>query len=368
MRSVETKFSRACGLRRFAYLWSFSVLLLIFKGALVSSHDAGLAVPDWPTSFGENMFLFSPAKWVGPVYYEHVHRLFASLVGALTVVLTIWTALVERRRWLRNLTFAALGIVILQGVLGGLTVLFLLPVAISTAHGVLAQSFFVLSLIIAYSHSAEAQRLLSVPGTGEKNRLASSLRPIARAAIFVAVVVFLQLVLGAVMRHSGAGLAVPDFPTVGGTYLPPFDHRFLESINRLRQERMMLPVSELQVGLHLAHRLMAVVVVGAILVLAVSWRKRSITPELRRRLGGPRGMTLAAVMLVTVQFFLGVLTVWSERDPFLASLHVVSGALLLGLSVLLAARLYVNAAALEINRRDVSAESPIDEPSATNAL
>jgi cytochrome c oxidase assembly protein subunit 15 len=91
------------------------VSLLILTGALVTSHDAGLSVPDWPTSYGENMFLFPPSLWIGPIFYEHVHRLIASGVGALTVILAVWIGWVDGRRWVRWLGYAALGAVIVQG-------------------------------------------------------------------------------------------------------------------------------------------------------------------------------------------------------------------------------------------------------------
>src|SRR5687767_16031906 len=97
---------------------------------MVTSTDSGLAVPDWPNTYGEFMFSFPYDKWVGGIFYEHGHRLIATTVGFLTIVLAVWTWKVERRRWMRRLGFIALGAVILQGVLGGLTVLLLLPAAV----------------------------------------------------------------------------------------------------------------------------------------------------------------------------------------------------------------------------------------------
>src|SRR5262249_33562860 len=128
------------GLHRFAVFTACSTVLLIFVGGLVTSTDSGLSVPDWPTTYGWNMFTFPVSKWVGGILYEHGPRLLASLVGFLTVILTIWTWSKESRKWVRWLSVAALATVIMQGILGGLTVRFLLPPAVSTAHACLAQT------------------------------------------------------------------------------------------------------------------------------------------------------------------------------------------------------------------------------------
>src|SRR5467141_5122548 len=109
-------------LHRFAKVVVGCTVLAVLAGSLVTSTDSGLSVPDWPTSYGWSMFTFPPARWVGGILCEHGHRLIASTVGFLTIVLAIWLWRVENRRWLRNLGFAALGAVILQGVLGGLRV------------------------------------------------------------------------------------------------------------------------------------------------------------------------------------------------------------------------------------------------------
>src|ERR1700709_1018762 len=104
-------------LHRFALLTAIISLALIGLGGLVTSHGVGMAVPDWPTTYGYNMFLFPVSKWVGGIFYEHTHRLVASIVEFLTIVLAILIWRADQRRWLRNLGFAALGAVILQGVL-----------------------------------------------------------------------------------------------------------------------------------------------------------------------------------------------------------------------------------------------------------
>src|SRR4051794_12714587 len=136
-------------LHRFAALVAACTVLLILAGSLVTSHDAGLSVPDWPTSYGWNMFTFPPSMWVANILYEHGHRLIASSVGFLTFVLAAWLWIAEPRRLVRWLGVAALGAVVAQGVLGGITVLFFLPAAVSTAHAALAEVFFCLTVAVA---------------------------------------------------------------------------------------------------------------------------------------------------------------------------------------------------------------------------
>lgn len=314
-------------LARYAVFVSFAVSVLILKGALVTSHDAGLSVPDWPTSYGENMFLFPPSLWIGPIFYEHVHRLIASGVGLLTVVLTIWVAIVERRRWVRWLTVGALAAVIIQGVLGGLTVLFQLPTAVSAAHGVLGQTFFIITIVIAYSQTREwfGRQGENIQPEG---------RRFFRSALLVLALIYVQLVVGAVMRHAGAGLAVPDFPMMGGSWWPSFAADWIEGINQTRRARGLAAVDSVQIGLHLFHRFWGICVAVAVIWAVVRVRGWAGASAAARRtaawLGG----------LVVVQFSLGIIAILSHREPFLTSFHVLGGALTLALAVLLALRLY----------------------------
>ena len=128
-------------LHRYAKFVSAATVLLLVAGGLVTSTGSGLAVPDWPTSYGWNMFTFPMKHMVGGIFYEHGHRLIASGVGFLTIVLAIWIWRAEARRWMRVLGFTALAAVCVQGLLGGITVLYFLPTAVSTAHAGLAQMF-----------------------------------------------------------------------------------------------------------------------------------------------------------------------------------------------------------------------------------
>jgi len=323
------------GLRLFSKIVCVSVVLLIFKGALVTSNDAGLSVPDWPTSFGDNMFLFPPSKWVGIIFFEHVHRLLASIVGFLTLVLTVWIFWVDKRRWVKVLALSALLAVILQGVLGGLTVLFLLPTAISSAHAILAQTFFVITILIAYSQSLELDERKLFQSSEDDKKL-------FKRTVSFAVLVYIQLILGAVMRHSFAGLAVPDFPTMGGEWLPSFDSAMLDRINAQRSALHLQSVTYFQVIIHLLHRLFAFF----ILIEGIHLFSKLIKKGALKKVEGmgkffrTRKISILIASVIVLQVILGISTVLTLRNPWIASLHVVTGAVLLGSSVLLAIRLF----------------------------
>src|SRR5579871_3441961 len=139
-------------LHRFAVFTALATLALIAIGGSVTSHEAGMAVPDWPTTYGQNMFLFPVSQWVGGIFYEHTHRLVASAVGFLTIILAVWAWLAESRKWLRWLAITALFLVVLQGVLGGLRVT-LYKDQIGIFHAALAQSFLVVVAFIALATS-----------------------------------------------------------------------------------------------------------------------------------------------------------------------------------------------------------------------
>ena len=182
------------GLHRFAIFTSCVTLFLIIAGALVTSNDAGLSVPDWPTSFGS---WYKMPRMVGGIFFEHGHRMVAEFVGVLTIILAIWTWRVEKRRWLRFLGVAALGTVIAQGILGGITVLFYLPPAISSAHAALAQTFFCIAVTIAVF---TGQRWVEEQPRTEVDVRRPSLFTLTLLSIFV---LYTQLLLGAMFRHKG---------------------------------------------------------------------------------------------------------------------------------------------------------------------
>src|SRR5262245_18152666 len=203
-------------LHRFAVATACATLLLIVAGGLVTSTESGLSVPDWPTTYGSNMWTFPVSKWVGGIRYEHTHRLIASFVGFLTILLAIFLARREPRRWVRRLGYGALAAVDAQGVLGGMTVRFLLPSWISVCHACLAPLFFCLTVAIAVVTSPRWAET-----TPADLRAAFSRNPVARMTLATAAAIFLQLVIGAVMRHTKAGLAIPDFPLALGRLVPP---------------------------------------------------------------------------------------------------------------------------------------------------
>ena len=146
-------------LRKFSKIVVFSTLFLIFLGALIKSHEVGLSVPDWPSSYGYNMFTFPISQWVGGIFYEHGHRLFATIVGFLTLSQSLLIAFSNQPLWLKKTAFLALFLVILQGMLGGITVLFYLPPIVSMAHGVESRVPFVdVPLIVSMNSFPEDKR------------------------------------------------------------------------------------------------------------------------------------------------------------------------------------------------------------------
>jgi cytochrome c oxidase assembly protein subunit 15 len=296
------------GLHRFALFTACSTALLIFVGGLVTSTESGLSVPDWPTTYGWNMFTFPFSKWVGGIVYEHSHRLVASFVGFLTVILTVWTWRKEKRAWVRWLSLAALGTVILQGILGGLTVVYLLPTPISVTHACLAQTFFCLTIALA---------LFTSPGWKRGFPLIKSHAesiPVQMLCAVTTAVIYLQLILGALMRHTRSGLAIPDFPLAFGRIIPPFTSD--------------------KVIIHFAHRAGAVIVT-AMIVWTFSRMARSYSHH-------PLLYTpaLSLLMLAGIQLMLGALTVWTSKAVVPTTAHVATGALVLGTSFLLTLRTY----------------------------
>jgi len=290
-------------LHRFAKLVAGCTVCLILAGSLVTSTGSGLSVPDWPTTYGWNMFTFPPSKWVGGILYEHGHRLIASTVGFLTIVLAAWLWRADDRRLVRWLGVAALGAVIAQGILGGITVLFFLPAVISTAHAALAEIFFCLTVAIA---------LFTSPGWRQPSGTADDDRLLRGVATATTALIFLQILIGATMRHTGAGLAIPDFPLIFGHVVP--DHW------------------DPKIAVHFAHRVGALVVTAGI--LATTGHVWFHHPR-RRDLTRPAS---ALVGLVALQITLGALTVFSRRDVWINSAHVVCGALVLTTSLVITLR------------------------------
>lgn len=319
--AISTPHSR--WLSRYAAFTAVATLGLIALGGLVTSHGVGMAVPDWPTTYGYNMFLFPISQWVGGIFYEHTHRLYASVVGLLTVVLGVWLQLrAKERRW-KVLGWCAVALVIVQGVLGGLRVS-LMADQIGILHGALAQAFLVLLVMIAAGTSARWWRWVA-----EARPVSSGL---PRWTGLVTLMIFGQLLLGAAMRHQHAGLAIPDFPLAYNQLWPPTDPEFLQRVNAARMDtRDFHPITAGHVWLHMAHRGMALALVVGVVVVSL---------RLRRELGrGSVGATLANgwMALIGVQVLLGAATVWSNKAADIATGHVVVGAACLVTGALLTA-------------------------------
>jgi cytochrome c oxidase assembly protein subunit 15 len=285
------------------------VFLLLIAGALVTSTQSGLAVPDWPLSYGKVM-----PPMVGGILFEHGHRLVAAAVSTLVgLELGALLFFVEGRKTVKRLAAAAFAAILLQALLGGLTVLFLLPPAVSSAHAALAEIVFALTAVVALMCSKTwttelAARPLASPLSlpleenpkislnGEEARTALRWTVLATGAIYV------QIVLGAVMRHTGAGLAIPDFPTFFGSWLPSLSD-----------------LSRPGVPIHVAHRL------GATLVVLVVARAATELAKVRAPLFATVGAGWAG--LVCLQAILGATSIWSGKAVPLTVAHLAVGAL-----------------------------------------
>jgi heme a synthase len=287
-------------LHRFAVLTASATMALIFAGALVTSTGSALAVPDWPLAFGKLIPVLR-----GGVRFEYGHRVVAAIVVILTAVLAVWTFRGERRRWVRNAALAALGLIIVQAILGGVTVLLGLPLAVAVAHAATAQAFFCLTVALAIFTSPRFIR-------AECRREGPTRVPLAALCVITTGVIFLQILVGAMMRHLGAGLAIPDFPTSFGALIPP--------------------MWNVSIAVNFAHRCGAVVVTVFVLWTVI------------RVLGGHRyeaWLTRPAAVLLAllvVQLFLGAFTMWSARAVLPTTAHVTVGAAVLATSVALMIR------------------------------
>ena len=365
-------------LHRFVVLTALATLALIGIGGLVTSHEAGMSVPDWPNSYGYNMFLFPPSKWIGGILYEHTHRLWASMVGLLVVALTRWLGGRPSRRplaivgalemlaglaililfpkvpnlqatgglfagiggvvllaglvWVRNeaaprplpqLGWLALALVQIQGLLGGLRVV-MFKDEIGIFHGTLAQLFFVLTCGIALltskwwrSREDDENSTSIIQPTG-----AFKLR---KAFLFATVLILFQLMLGATMRHQHAGLSIPDFPLAYGKLWPATDAASVAHYNARRVEITDInPITAFQIDLQMVHRLAAVLILAAVGFSA--WRAR------RSTMARPSAFWLGLILL---QASLGAATVLSNKAADIATAHVLVGALSLAIGTVL---------------------------------
>ncbi|HEY5227466.1 MAG TPA: COX15/CtaA family protein [Opitutaceae bacterium] len=290
------------GLAAFSAIAATWVFVLVTLGAFTTTIGAGMAFQDWPLSNGS----LNPDGWLSNIamFAEHSHRLSAGLMTTLTVILALWMWRGEERAWLRRLSYFAVALVFAQAVVGGLRVLLdhIQVESIGTSvgrlfamlHACLAQAFVCTLIAIAVACS-RGWISRSVPvGAG-----------VRKAGFACCVLLFVQLGIAAVMRHSFAGLAIPTFPwsTPGGGLLPAnWDFR---------------------IGIHFAHRVMACVITVAVAIFVVAlWRDRG-TP-LALRSGGS-----ALVSLLAMQIFLGAAIIRTQRNPAVTTGHVLVGALTL---------------------------------------
>lgn len=300
----------------FAVFASVMTFLLIGLGGLVTSHEAGMSVPDWPNTYGYNMFLFPISKWVGGIFYEHSHRLLASFVGLLTTVLAIWIWLKDNRKWLQWLGVTAFLLVILQGILGGLRVRWQLN-WLGVPHGAVAQTFLVLTCSIAlftsrWWHESAGVKQKDIP------------RGLRSHILWVTVLIFIQLLIAATMRHQHAGLSITDFPLAYGKVWPDTSPEAIAHYNAVRPpDTVGNPITAFQVNLQMVHRLVAYTIFLGVAAAAFLARKK---------LGGSDALTKFAFFwlgLLTLQIFLGAATIWTNKAADVATAHVMVGALAL---------------------------------------
>ncbi|MEY2519263.1 MAG: heme a synthase [Verrucomicrobiota bacterium] len=310
---------------------------------MVTSKGVGLAVPDWPTTFGYNMFLFPVSQWIGGIFFEHTHRLIASTVGLLTIILSLWIWRADDRRWLRNLGFAALGAVILQGLLGGLRVT-LLKDEIGIFHACLAQAFLGMLVVIALATSQFWQKFSA------NNSPSPAVRILARVAICTTCIIYLQLALGATMRHQHRDLSILDFPTAYGKIIPDVTPAKLATINAWRDARALSDVTPFHIWLQMTHRFVALLISAGVIASLV----------LSRRMGQNAGALLRFAdvwfLLLACQITLGAWVIWSNKAADIATAHVAVGASMLSLGVA------YSAICLRISRGAAGSTTPREFP------
>jgi heme a synthase len=280
-------------------------LLLIVAGALVTSNDAGLSVPDWPTTFGS---FYKMPHMVGGVKFEHGHRMVAEFVGLMTIILAVWTWRVEQRRWLRILAVAAVGTVIVQGILGGLTVLFYLPTPISSAHAAVAQTFFCIAVCIAMF---TGQKWVEQVPQVEADTRRPALFTLTLLSIFV---LYVQLILGAMFRHKGMSWwPHVTHAAVVATVLTWTSIRALtvySKIEAIRKPAMIvlsLLITQLCLGF-------------AAFLTRVAWGKEALQPELPMVIStvahvAVGALLLAAAVVLSIQVWRHVPVAFEERVP-----------------------------------------------------
>jgi len=293
---------------RLAVITACATFPLLFIGGLVTSKGAGLAVPDWPTTFGYNMFLYPWSKMVGNIFYEHSHRLVASAVGLATIALALSLWLQEHRKWLRWLGLLALALIVVQGVLGGLRVT-LVEHSLAIVHASLAQAFFALTVSLALFTSPEWREKINQAASADYGRL-------RRLAAVTTGLIYFQVFFGAVLRHTGLRLD--------------------------------------------AHLLFAALVTLHVVLLAVRiFKEHASHPRLTRPALLLSAMLLLQLFLGTVSYlskFTSLVSIPIDATVFLTTTHLAVGALMLVTSLVVTLRTYRYPSPANATRQEVFTE------------
>ena len=286
---------------RFAIFAAVATFVLVFAGGLVTSTGSAMAVPSWPLDAGRLI----PQQWGSGVLFEWGHRAIAGTVSILTLTLALWVWIARLPAWLRYMALSAFALVVLQAVLGGITVLLNLPLALAVAHAMTGQAFFCLMVAIALVTSPVWQEMAPLP-------LARGRTSVAPLAGVTTGIIYLQIIIGALMRHMHAGLAIPDFPLAFGHLVPP--------------------MFSVPIAVNFAHRCGAVVVTAMVLwTVARTLREYHDEPMLRRP-------ALGLLVLLAVQIGFGAATVLSRRAILPTTSHVAVGAAVLATCLALTLR------------------------------
>lgn len=303
LKAIATPYHRAHHI--FAVFTACFTLLVITFGASVTSNDAGLSVPDWPTSFG---YLVKVPHLVGGVRFEWSHRAVAGTLVVLTLAIAFWTLFVERRGWLRKLAFAALGTIVLQAILGGMTVLFLQPPWVSTAHAVVAQTFFCIAVSIALF---TGRRWVEEVPEVELDSRRPSLFTLTLLSIFV---LYVQLILGGMFRHKGM------------SWWPHVTHAVVVAVVLTWTATRALTVySKIEAVRKPAIIMLSLMITQLCLgftafLTRVAWGKESVQPELPMVVStvahvAVGALLLASTVVLSIQVWRHVPVAFAERIP-----------------------------------------------------
>ncbi|SPF48246.1 conserved membrane hypothetical protein [Candidatus Sulfotelmatobacter kueseliae] len=303
LKTIQTPYHRAHHL--FAVFTASATLVVITAGALVTSNDAGLSVPDWPTSFG---YLVRVPSFVGGIRYEWTHRMLAGSLLTLTLTIAAWTLLIERRRWLRWLAIGAFCTVVAQAILGGLTVLLFQPPAVSTAHAAVAQTFFCIAVAIAVF---TGRRWVEEQPRVEFDTRRPSLFTLTLLSLFV---LYVQLILGGMFRHHGMSwwphvlnAIVVSIVLVWTAVRALTAHANIEAVRRPAILMLGLVVTQLCLGF-------------AAFVTRVDWGRDAAQPEFPMVVSTVAHVAVGATLLATtvilaIQVWRHVPVAFEERLP-----------------------------------------------------